>query len=291
MLTVTDDTTASWPGGLVQVVPSKLEARANENLIRLRTRVDALRKRLGGRPPRVKPFSALAGDDEACRPYQVSHAAWSAISHAIDNVISAYDMTVTDKGGNHYAIVTRPHAVYPMLRAAYENSFRALWLLAAPSRQQRVERRLRMQFTDARMRDKFADLTKSAQGRQHEVVLEKLKPIARDNQVSNRRLTSEIVYRHVIREASHDAGLLTPDEAEAIWCALSGLAHGDFWAMLSVLEREQVSVSPDGNVVTFLTSSPTTAVGALIQIAVDTTDAALAAFDDKATIRFPGAGI
>ena len=270
--------------------PTEAEKVANRDLVAMRQRIDHLRLRFNAPPIRAKPFSTLAGDDLDSKPYQVSHGAWSAISHAIDNVTAAYDMTVVKKSDDHYTVMTRPHAVYPMLRAAYENACRGLWLIGGATRAERVERRLRAQLTDAVMQDAVQGLLDPSQGKRYNNQLEKLKPIAQPLGISNGRLKSSVSYKEVVRGAAVALDL-DPDQSEAIWRCLSGLTHGDFWAMLTVLEREEFAVSPDGNVVTFRTTSPTTAVGSFLKIAAATTENALQLFEARATDRFPTAGL
>lgn len=52
-----------------------------------------------------------------------------------------------------FTVVTHPYAQYPLLRAALENSSAAVWLLSPSPRDERLTRRFRLLYEDARNRD------------------------------------------------------------------------------------------------------------------------------------------
>jgi hypothetical protein len=91
----------------------------------LAPRIDALQRRWEGPYQDVERGSSLAGDDAHSKPFHVSHAAWLAIAHAIDNLYALRVLTVQGEG-NDFGVTTRPYAAYPLLRAAVESQFRRL---------------------------------------------------------------------------------------------------------------------------------------------------------------------
>jgi hypothetical protein len=90
--------------------------------------------------------SALAGDDAKTDPYQVSHAAWHALTVAVDHLHCLRNSLVADSDGDDLSmrIHTQPttHGQSSLVRGAIENGARAVWLLGPTTRLIRVKRRL-----------------------------------------------------------------------------------------------------------------------------------------------------
>jgi hypothetical protein len=87
--------------------------------------------------------SSLREDDDATHPYEISHAAHGALVSASDH-LDALRALVAD------AHVVHARASFTLLRAALENSSTAVWLLGPPDRDERILRRLRLQWADSR---------------------------------------------------------------------------------------------------------------------------------------------
>lgn len=88
------------------------------------------------------PGSSLRADDDAAHPYEISHAVHGALVGAVDN-LDALRALVAD------AHVVHARAPFTLLRAALENSAAAVWLLGLSSREDRLLRRLRLQWADS----------------------------------------------------------------------------------------------------------------------------------------------
>ncbi|MET9664980.1 hypothetical protein ABZY19_06365 [Streptomyces sp. NPDC006475] len=93
--------------------------------------------------------SALAGDDAKTDPYQVSHNAWSALCVAADHLHCFCSTLVGDMGSNEIAITLHTHGQYSLLRGAFENRARVVWILGPRQRLVRVQRRLSLQAGEA----------------------------------------------------------------------------------------------------------------------------------------------
>jgi hypothetical protein len=263
---------------------STMTAKADEDEASLRMvtkiapRIDALIERQRTPDTVIQPGSPLDADDRHAKPYQVSHAAWHGISHAIDNLQAIRMVTVK---GTHpkYEVFTLPYALYPLIRCAFENSSRALWLIGPANRSERITRRFRLWITDGDNVDKFSDLIGIKQDPkvrdQHIAQVESL-AAARGLDIaacSKFAGTAEFV-----RSAAEAVGG-EPDKAVALWRSLSGLSHGDFWASNVTTDKDQVAISEDGMTVTLQTTSSITNIANLTSVAVSTTEAALRVYD------------
>lgn len=93
-------------------------------------------------PLRPAPRSPLRGDDDRAHPYEVSHAAWHSLSHAVDH-LSCLRALLGD------AKVVHMYAPFSLVRSALENACAAVWMLQPPRRADRLVRRLRFAVTDS----------------------------------------------------------------------------------------------------------------------------------------------
>lgn len=250
----------------------------------MRPQIDEIRRRGDAGPLQVKPFTLMAGDDAASKPYQFSHAVWAALGHAADDLVAVYDSTVQQQTDTHFSVVTRPYAIYPVLRAGFENACRALWLLGGHDRQERVRRRLRMVVEDARMFDEIAVLSGLHPGGKYKADLERVKPIGKPLGISATQLRNGPKNAEVVRGGSEATGV-DPNIGEVLWRCLSGMSHGDNWAMLNLLDREEIE--SDGVVVTMRTTSAAASVASFLGIVSKTTILAMRRYEEHATRQFP----
>src|SRR5258708_22160694 len=114
-------------------------------LLRVLAEVDRWTSRIGSdvAPPGPQSGSALIGDDRHMHPHQLSHAAWSSLSHAVDHLHCLRSLLQD-------AHVIHMFAPYSLVRGALENASAAVWMLHPSSRIERVGRRLRLATTDIR---------------------------------------------------------------------------------------------------------------------------------------------
>jgi hypothetical protein len=248
----------------------------------LAPRIDGLRARLEQMQcPEVMAGSPLAGDDRVARPFQVSHAAWYGITHAVDNLHALRLLTVRGEAPN-LQVVTHPYAAYPLLRAAIENASTPLWLLAPANRDTRLTRRFRLLLQDAKKGDEAADLlghepTTYAKREKRLSGLLEVRPT-----ITMAACKRPAGFRVVVREAAEGHGT-DPITAEVIWRLLSGLTHGDTWAGLTAPDRDEVAVSADGTVVTLQTTSSLANIANMTGYTVVLVEAALSLYDIRRT--------
>jgi hypothetical protein len=114
-------------------------------LLRALDESDTWAARIGPGAERLRPAprSPLRGDDDRAHPYELSHAAWHSLSHAVDH-LSCLRALLRD------AKVVHMYAPFSLVRAALENACAAVWMLQPPRRADRLARRLRFAVTDIR---------------------------------------------------------------------------------------------------------------------------------------------
>jgi hypothetical protein len=207
------------------------------------------------------------------------------MTHATDHLSAAYAMTVQQQGPTHYNIVTRPWAVYPSLRAAYENAARALWLVGAEPRRLRVERRLRLEHNDAVMADTAAQLLGHA-GIEEKTLRQTVDPIARAAGVTLGRSRQWVKFEEMVRDGVGGVMGVDPKMAVVLWRCLSGLTHGDTWATLSILDRDEVAVSQDGQTITLMTSTNAATLATFMLLVLQSCEQATRWYDQQATKMF-----
>lgn len=204
----------------------------------------------------VQPGSALAGDDAKTDPYQVSHNAWIALTVAVDHLHCFRSTFADDPRDNSVAITLHTHGQYSLLRGAFENSARAVWMLGPAQRLERVQRRLSMQAGENKNSDRMNALLQQQPKRPLDVRMQQLTDLvikAGTDPDNAKKALRPPTYSEIVREA----GTLTPmgDQAEVVWSSCSSLAHGDTYGTLSVLERTIVGTQGHVNLAQ-ITSSP-----------------------------------
>lgn len=190
-------------------------------------------------PPPVEAGSALAGDDAAAAPLHLSHAAWFAWTLAVDQ-LDAVRVLLED------ARRTQPWAHHTLLRSALENAATALWLLAPPTRDERVRRRLKLAGIDVHESARAQDLsgvTPLPPGRLPVERREEIKRLAAARGLDPDAVLGRFGYAKVLRESAV-ATPFDPKALELLWMTGSGIAHGRTWATYAYLDRQDVTVCP-----------------------------------------------
>jgi hypothetical protein len=261
--------------------PRDEDAAARTLATVLAPRIDALMAGASAGDSHVEPGSALAGDDRLTSPYELSHAAWRAICQAVDNLHALRSITVVGDH-EHVNVNTHPYAAYPLIRAALENASQAAWLVGPSNRNVRLTRRFRLLLTDATNLDKVAGLTRVGSNDERGTRWERVRPTAEARELDLAECQRHVGNAAFVRGAAEVVGG-EPDQAEALWRALSGLSHGDQWASM-LTDRSRVGVSADGKVGTYRTTSSFSTVANLLGVAISTTEAAVRLFD-RARVR------
>lgn len=160
------------------------------------------------------------------------------------------------------AHVVHARAPFTLLRAALENSATAVWLLAPSNRNERVIRRLRLQWADYLDREATERLFVPEPEPSRADRKAKLEGIARARGLTDEEVVAvtkeKVTYSSIVRTAGREGRFVNLDERTALacWMAASGIAHARLWAVLSpVLHRVEVPGAPEGSQGLKLTAS------------------------------------
>jgi hypothetical protein len=197
-------------------------------LIKLLGRAVAWQERTGSDPDAsaIDPGSALAGDDRRTDPHQVSHAAWHALTIAVDHLHCLQTAVNGCQAHDPGAVRLHIYAPFTLLRAGFENAATAVWLLSPAQRKERILRRLRLGAANVRHADAMGSLVGSPPKRTVDERLVELRRVAATCGVPERDAVKKPGHEEVVRAAG-EATALGGDLAVVLWKGCSGLAHGD----------------------------------------------------------------
>ncbi|MGH3648782.1 MAG: hypothetical protein ACRDTM_16605, partial [Micromonosporaceae bacterium] len=220
----------------------------------------------------LAPRSALVGDDRYTDPYQLSHAAWNSLSHAVDHLHCLRSL-IAD------ARIVHMYAPYTVLRAALENAATAVWLLAPRTRTPRILRRLQLAALDCRNSNSIQTVMGHTPRRTLQDRLADLRTLAAARGLDPREATTWSGWGEILKAAGDrtDVGATL---AVVIWKACSGIAHGDFWATISVSERAEIG--GNARVTHQRIEANTSTLHYATRITVDMTAAGWALYDARA---------
>jgi hypothetical protein len=189
---------------------------------------------------KVGSGSALRGDSNKVHPYETSHAAWSALSHAVD-LLHAVRSMVRD------AAVIHSYAPYTLLRATIENAAVAVWLLAPTGRAERVERRFRHAAADIKGGgEEVKELIGIPGPRSKQQRIDEIRAIAaKVTGVNVDRASARASFRKVV-EVAGDQVEFGGKTTRILWHMGSGIAHGALWATVSATQVDELPGSPAG---------------------------------------------
>jgi len=191
----------------------------------------------------VQPGSALAGDDAKTNPYQLSHAAWHALTVAVDHLRCLRNSLVDELEGNRLSVRICTHAQSSLVRGAIENGARAVWLLGPRTRLTRVQRRLSLEAMEVNHSYQLHTLMKASAPRTKGERIKQLRDLAIAAGVPRPEVKKALAspqYRDIVREAGQHTAL-GADITGVIWSGCSALSHGALWGTLGMLEKEIVA--------------------------------------------------
>lgn len=244
-------------------------AEEQEALHRLRNTfadLDPLFRRISS-PYGLKPApsGAFAEEDRVSHPFRVSHAAATALMSATDH-LQAFQLLTN--GCSNCSATTMNFlrtAHWSLLRAALENASRAIWILGPDDSSERVARALRVQADNVKNSDLASQKLPSGPLKPRAARLDRVEEIGNQAGLSKKQVTEKIFYLDVVRYAWEFVGA-DPDRGELFWRACSGSAHGDFWTVVSLQERETLD-SADGVATMQLTASIPVVAGVTAEVA------------------------
>jgi hypothetical protein len=222
----------------------QLSGEAQRQLVKIFELVGRWRDRTGAAAAVPAIGSSLRKDDEVTDPYQLSHAVIGALVSAVDH-LDAVRALVRDAG------ILHARAPFTLLRAALENSATAVWLLAPANRNERVLRRLRLQWADA-LDGEVAHQVVGAEPRlSRDGWKGKLQAVARARGLPDEQILAvtrrPVSYSGIVKAAGDEAqgSNLNGQDALFCWMLSSGIAHAKSWAVLSpALDRVEVPRVP-----------------------------------------------
>lgn len=233
---------------------------------------------------RVQPRSSLAGDDAKSHPYRVSHGAWHALTVAVDHLQCLRSSLLTERSATRASLVIHTHAQASLVRGVFENSARAVWLLAPRNRPERLTRRLRLQASEVRHECRVRGLAQSLGVRTEEERLRVLEDLLVRGGVSRgdaqKALKDRPSYKWIVREAGSEVRM-GEDLAELVWSACSSLAHGDSTGTLAFLDRE--ILESDGTVALAQITGSISLLFHVTNFAVRMVDRGLRLYEQRAT--------
>ncbi|MEU1017138.1 hypothetical protein [Streptomyces sp. NPDC005898] len=233
----------------------------------------------------VQPRSPLAGDDKQTDPYQLSHSAHLALVVAVDHLQALVTLVKGPGSGRVRELTIHTHAPFALLRAALENTARAVWLLGAPRRSERVWRRLVMQLADTKSNEAKGELMGAPLDgeptRQRILLLLGAAGFPED-QLSKGKLRLP-GYGAIVNDAGSRTSL-GGEQAELYWSACSSLAHGDLSGTLAVLDR--VVTATDGQVGWVRLTGSVQALLVITRFTLDMVDHAFDLYRRRATAPY-----
>ena len=188
--------------------------------------------------PRPAPHSPLRGDDDRAHPYELSHATWHSLSHAVDH-LSCLRALLRD------AQVIHMYAPYSLVRSALENACAAVWMLQPPGRADRLGRRLRFAATDIHNGEQVKQLIEQPGPRPEQERMDEVRAIAKRAGIDEAAVRRGATYTEIVKAVGDACG----PAASIIylsWKLCSGMAHGDFWTTWSAAQRVALPGAPDG---------------------------------------------
>ena len=192
---------------------------------------------------RVQAGSALAGDDAKTSPYQLSHAAWHALTVAVDHLHCLRNSLVGELRDDHLSIRIHTHAQSSLVRGAIENGARAVWLLGPAARLTRVKRRLSLEAMGVRHSYRLRELVKAPASRTQDQREKQLRDLAAAAGIPGSEVKGALrspQYSDIVREAG-SLTVLGADIADVIWSGCSSIAHGDLSGTLGMLDKEIIA--------------------------------------------------
>jgi hypothetical protein len=213
-------------------------------ILRVLSEADAWAGRTNADASRLRPSarSSLRGDDDKAHPYDLSHAVWHALSHAVDHLGSLRTLLGDAK-------VIHMYAPFTLVRGALENACGAVWLLQPPNRKDRLTRRFRLAIADVGNGEKARHLTGQSAPRNAQDRIDEIHAIAARAGIDAPALKKPAGYTEIIRTVDADGP--ANSIIEASWRLCSGFAHGDLWTTLSASRRTQIPGAAEPGIGTF----------------------------------------
>jgi hypothetical protein len=232
------------------------------------------------------PGSALAYDDRRASPYQVSHAVRVAMLAAMDHLACLRDSLFHWTAADHAEAMIHTHGQAALVRGALENASRAVWMLEPSDPDERLLRRLRLEWAEseaqASVRELNGEAVESKDDRLRKLT-DRLPPMTTDpDQIKSKQkaIKAKPDYTTIVRLAGQQVRSGSKKQL-GVWKLCSALAHGDFRGTLGYSTVEVVAQHSPGIALAKITGNMLLLTGGSL-MAIDTMKAALKLYGQRA---------
>lgn len=186
----------------------------------------------------VAPGSALADDDQASAPYQVSHAVRTSITAATDHLHALCVLALRSQ-------ILHVSAPATVARGVLECASAAVWIMSPPNRTERITRSLKWNMQDIRDGDKAATKAQIPVRTVLTVRQDKVRSFAIQRSIAYK--TVKDGYSSTDAVTAAESYLRPPLGVLLPWQIASGFAHGRRWAMIAYSDqvRKPSTEAPD----------------------------------------------
>jgi hypothetical protein len=185
----------------------------------------------------VHAGSALALDDGASHPYEVSHCVRSCLNAGVGHLHAMKRLIIDDR-------LIHSEADYSLIRGALENFGTAFWVLHADERIARITRALRW------MAQNFKDQAKAVEATGMTGVKSREENLATVQQVATDAGCGQVPPGYASTDVMKYADEHSTTDPYIPWQVCSGFAHGRPWATLGMNEIQHVPGQQQDGVVT-----------------------------------------
>jgi hypothetical protein len=238
-------------------------------------------------PLRLVAGSDLAYDDRRAHPYQVSHAVWAAMFAGVSHLAVLRDSLFHATGPDRVEARIHTHGQFSLVRGALENASRAIWMLESDDADERLLRRLRLEWAESSAQAQVRELMGAPPGRSKDDRLKQLTDLLPPETTDQDQINAK---QKAIKKRS-DYGTIVEAAGSRLssgssmqlflWKTCSALAHGDFRGTLGYTEREVLPGPTPGIAMAQITGSVSLfTYGSLV--AIETMEVALKFYGKRA---------
>jgi hypothetical protein len=212
-------------------------------------------------PQQLVAGSDLAYDDRRANPYQVSHAVWAAMFAGVSHLAVLRDSLFHATGPDRVEARIHTHGQFSLVRGALENASRVIWMLESDDADERLLRRLRLEWAESSAQAQVRELMGAPPGKSKDDRLKKLTdllpPATTDQDQINAKqkaIKKRLDYGTIVEAAGSHLSSGSSQQL-FLWKICSALAHGDFRGTLGYTEREVLPGPTPGTAMAQITGS------------------------------------
>jgi hypothetical protein len=195
-------------------------------------------------------------------PNQVSYAVRAAMTAAIDHLGCLRDSLFEWSASDRVTARIHIYGQFALVRGALENASRAVWMLELDDRDERILRRLQLEWSEVRAQEQVRDAI-GPPGRSMSDRFDDLTVLMQPTGIDPDEIRSGASYATMVKAAG--AHLAADGLRQVvIWRMCSALSHGDFRGTLGYTDRQVLAeVSPGVSLAKVTGSVPLLTAGSL----------------------------